>query len=208
MSQLPTILRSLRTTQLQLHITQGPPTTPLQPLTTQSLTTSPTITSTECPATPARTTPAWRRLLTPSSPAPPPPSAQECTQTLSPAVRPTESVRMGDTDPTVPALSVPMGLSSTSICSDVRPGTRSTVPRLRLCTLSMLTLSSTPSCPSQSWTSTASPSPLLYTLYLTMPSIPLLLLWPTLTPIMLFILPLFIMPFILLLFIMPFTQLQ
>merc|ERR1712226_201838 len=102
-------------------------------------TTSLTITNMECPATPVRTTPVWPRLPTPSSPAPPLPSLLGCTPTLSQDVRPTECVRMDDTDPTVQDLFVQTEPCLTSTCSDVRPGTRSTVLKLPLSMPSMLT---------------------------------------------------------------------
>merc|ERR1712203_802997 len=113
----------------------GLPTTSQSQPTTLNLTTSLTITSTECPATPARTIPAWPRPPTPPSPAPPPPSVLACTPTSSPDVRPTECVRMADTDPTVQASFVQTEPCLTSTSSDVRHGTRSTVLKLPLSTL-------------------------------------------------------------------------
>merc|ERR1719305_1581796 len=119
-------------------ITLPLPTTSLSPI-TLSPTTSLTITSMGCPAMPVKTTPVWPRLPTPSSPAPPLPSLLGCTPTLSQDVRPTECVRMDDTDPTVQDLFVQTEPCLTSTCSDLRPGTRSTVLKLPLSMPSMLT---------------------------------------------------------------------
>ena len=66
--------------------------------------------------------------------------------------RPTESARTADTDLMALASSVPTELCSTSTSSDVRPGTRSTVPRLHRSTLSTLILFSILSCPNPNLT--------------------------------------------------------